>query len=843
MVLSDRPVRPDQPQGSAGEDERSLRDDGGYGSVGRIAERPTRFVGGALGVLVGVVVGLGVAPGVAGAAFTFPSGSPLSSANESFLSGFPQTCGTSVSTPNSILNDGTHIFVATLCENQKIYRFPEGGGAVGDPAVSGNTTGNANGLALDDGTYFSTGSAFCCGEVPGVYKFDPGTLTRASSPVTTGTGFQHSNAAIDPLTGDLYFGDDGTIRRIQNPASGSPTVSAFANASADDLKWTADGSRLYVGDGNNVDGFDRTGALVLQVDLSAHGVSGEIAARGIALDTSGNVFVPAADGTIVRIDVHNSNAVSTVATGGTPAAPKEPGMRHTGTGPDGCLLVPQNRAVTKFAPCIFQPDVQGKSASPPPPGPPPPGPPPPGQPPLRSSAVNVRCDFLILTSAFTCTVLVSDADPAPVVRPTGRVRFDAKGKGSFTLGNTCTLVDHFTNASGIPVTFSEDTTGCSVLYSPPAGFVPFSGPPPVKAFYLGDGKHRKSAGLDKLLNASPGTILPDGPLPDPGGPPETIKPVGGTTGAHAGGQFPPEVDVTPSTPIAGSTGVVCALPGRGVSKAAVHGAQAPDGFGDVPPDPTPPASLAQVGQDATAATQDTNSAATSVGRATRGAPSQELIQVSADANRLGGDLATARATRPDASASLVQFNPTTGHAQRPPPSAVLTQFSIDPNRASGAVDRAAAAEVRQCGGGVVGIKRPPGSAAVTQFNLPPPDVARAVRTDAGTAQATQIGPQPVPDTGGDPSTAARVTAARRRPKRAAPTLAHAARAELSSGPQTFRLRLNRKQLNKLAHGRKRITIRIYTIILVPNIFFAHGQPIATVQTITLKRTPKHHKKP
>jgi len=331
-------------------------------------------------------------PGSAGATFTFPPGSPLSSANESFLSGFPNSCGNApFPTPNSLLNDGTHIFVATICENQKLYRFPASGGAVGGPGVIGNVTGNANGLALDNGTYFSTGSAFCCGEVPGVYTFDPGTLTRASSPVTPGSGFNHNNAAVDPQSGDLYFGNDNIIRRIQNPASGSPTVSQFVDAGVnpvDDLKWTADGSRLYAATQNSMQGFDRAGNVKVSVDLSAHGNGGCCAAVGIALDQTGNVFVTAADGTIERVDVHNANTVSTVASNGNPANHGE--LRHTGTGPDGCLLVPQQGAVTKFAPCIFQPDVQGgaKLAPPPSGG----GPAPPGGTPLNSDPLTIILD-------------------------------------------------------------------------------------------------------------------------------------------------------------------------------------------------------------------------------------------------------------------------------------------------------------------------------------------------------------------------------------------------------------------------------------------------------------------
>ncbi len=866
-------------------------------------------------------VGAGGAKAVVPGGFTFPPGSPLSSADGSFIS-LPSPCGGGANfPPSSVLNDGSHIFVATICENQKIYRFPETGGAASDPGVISDVTGNANGLALDNGTYFSTGSAFCCGEVPGVWTFDPNTLARGHQ-VTAGTGFNHNAAAVDPLTGNLYYGDDTpqAIRVIQNPASASPVVSQFVALSGfpGDLKWTADGSRLYVAltdTGNLVLGFDRQGHQVFSVDLSAHnGPTGLAIAppntivNGI--DVSNNLFIPAADGTIQRIDPTRASALSTVSSNPNPGTGA---LRKANVGPDGCLLVPYGSAVAKFAPCFFQPDVTGK-VSPPhstsapsisgqaSPGQvlscatgawdttitsfafgwnrdgnviggavsstytptsadvghaltctvtasnsngsaqatsspvtvtPASGPPGGGSPP-RGSGITVRCDLVFAISAFSCTAVVADAGAPPLSPPSGHVRFDAGGKGVFSTGNTCTLVDRFTNASGIPVTFPPGASGCSVLYTPPLRFVPFSGPPPVKAFYLGDSRHRKSGGLDNFLSTN-------SVLPDPGGSPQTTK----TTGPRRGGQFPAQVDVSTSLPVAGGSGVVCAVPGGGAAGGAIDATQADAGFGDSPPAPTPPESLAQVGQDSGAASADLQSADSQVARATRPASSTQLTRMNSDASRIGADLATARATRPDASASLMQFNLQTGHAQRPPPSAELMQFGIDPNADNNAVRQADSAAVTQCGGGVAGIRLPPNSTELTQFTLPPPDVARAERTTAGTTETIQTGPPPVPDAGGGPlATVARGIKRHHRRTRAEhrrTTLAVTTRSELSAGRQTFKLRFNAAQMQRLAHGRKRLTIRVYTIMLIPNIFFRSGQPLATVRTLTLTRTPTKHR--
>ncbi|HMC03903.1 MAG TPA: DUF11 domain-containing protein, partial [Actinomycetota bacterium] len=53
------------------------------------------------------------------------------------------------------------------------------------------------------------------------------------------------------------------------------------------------------------------------------------------------------DGTIVRVDTNNGNAVSVVASGGTRGD-------FATVGPDGCFYVTQTDQVVKLAPCFFQ---------------------------------------------------------------------------------------------------------------------------------------------------------------------------------------------------------------------------------------------------------------------------------------------------------------------------------------------------------------------------------------------------------------------------------------------------------------------------------------------------------
>jgi len=64
-------------------------------------------------------------------------------------------------------------------------------------------------------------------------------------------------------------------------------------------------------------------------------------------NVSNNVFVNDNDGTLVRIDVNNGNAVSVVASGGSRGD-------FATVGPDNCLYVTQSDRVEKMSPCFFQ---------------------------------------------------------------------------------------------------------------------------------------------------------------------------------------------------------------------------------------------------------------------------------------------------------------------------------------------------------------------------------------------------------------------------------------------------------------------------------------------------------
>ncbi len=331
-----------------------------------------------------VLAGLPVA---AHAAVVIPAGSPLSGANESFLSGFAN-CNANPNSfaPTKALNDGSHIFVSTACENEKIYRFPLTGGATTDPGVTSAVTGTGFSVALDNGTYTTTGFTFFGGGRDGLYRFDPNSFALSQ---VTGAGFVTSNQAhdqaVDPMSGDLFVTvGTGTVYRIHDVGSSTPVITTFVAgvSNVDGIAFSADGSRIYVtasfGAATGISAYDRNGAHLFDVDLSSHAVSGigqttgvevagpntVVAAQGGGtVDVSNNVFANNADGTVVRIDVNHGNAVTVAATAST-------ALHYGHVDGQGCLYVPEHDTVIKFSPCLFSPSATGGGSGQPPGGPP-----------------------------------------------------------------------------------------------------------------------------------------------------------------------------------------------------------------------------------------------------------------------------------------------------------------------------------------------------------------------------------------------------------------------------------------------------------------------------------------
>jgi hypothetical protein len=302
----------------------------------------------------------------------FPPGSPFTGATDLFTD-FPAcqlgVLGSQVGAlggPTGVLDDGSHFFVVDIC-NHTEYRFPVTGGSALSPEVQFQN-GFSHDLAVASGTYFAASSL----SPQGLYSWDPVTLHRGANqpPPLAPTPAPATGLAIDPVNGDVYIAGEqepggGGIFRVQNPTSGSPTVTTIATDSIgyDGIAISSDGSRLYGARGGDqhVVGFGRSGsgfggAPVLDVSLAPHGPDGvAVAPSGISvtpsgggapIDVSNNVFVDSNDGTVERIDVNNSNAVSVAAAGGTRGD-------FTTVGPDGCLYATQATSVEKLSPCLF----------------------------------------------------------------------------------------------------------------------------------------------------------------------------------------------------------------------------------------------------------------------------------------------------------------------------------------------------------------------------------------------------------------------------------------------------------------------------------------------------------
>jgi hypothetical protein len=245
-----------------------------------------------------------------------------------------------------------HFFADDPC-NGVTYRFTAAGG---DASAPDEKTTNllTHGLALKGGIYYGN-SSFPFGSGAGLYRFDPntlGTMLVTNFPLVDPLKLVLGIAG-DPLTTDLYVSTTSGLFRVQNPSSASPTITNLGGC-FDGIAWTADGSRFYgaVCGSSLVFGFVRATAQTFLVDVGHSNVDGIAIALDhttqSGIDVSNNVFVNNNDGTIVRIDVNNGNAVSVVASGGSR------GDFET-VGPDNCLYVTQSDRVEKISPCFFQP--------------------------------------------------------------------------------------------------------------------------------------------------------------------------------------------------------------------------------------------------------------------------------------------------------------------------------------------------------------------------------------------------------------------------------------------------------------------------------------------------------
>ena len=273
-----------------------------------------------------------------------PAGTPACTVTPGW---FGETAG-----PVGVIDDGSRLFVANGCD-QNLYRYMLDG--TFDAMVP---NGIDRGLLLHDGHYYGLASATAPPpDGPGLYEFDPTTLAVGSR-LAAVVGAVDVKA--DPVTGDLFIssntGSDGSIVRVHDP-SGTPVVTPFAGPvvgrNISGLGFNGDGSLLYgAARLDHVFAWDRTGAQTpFDVTIAARPEGIYVAPPSTVLngvDVSDNVFTNnnglAPDtGTISRIDVHNGNAVHTIATQGS--------RGHVfAVDPNGMLLAPQSDRVIRLSP-------------------------------------------------------------------------------------------------------------------------------------------------------------------------------------------------------------------------------------------------------------------------------------------------------------------------------------------------------------------------------------------------------------------------------------------------------------------------------------------------------------
>jgi hypothetical protein len=295
------------------------------------------FIGTSLYMVVGALP--------ASASTDFTSFSPPLTGATDFATDFPNSGGSLGIGPIGMIDDGTNFFVSDLF-NRQLYKFPTTGG---DAATVLSAADGLFGLALSNGVYFGTNLA------GGIDTFDPSTLAVTTTNATVPCSDE--GMAADPLSTDLFVDTTCGVYRVQNPTSATPTVTLFSTTlpsdTFDGISISSDGQDIWAADtsARNAVEFDRTGAVIASVS-DPSGLDGiGIAEPGVisgGINVSKNAFVNNNNGTITRVDTNNSDATSTVASGGTRGD-------MVITGPDGCLYATQSDRVEKLSPCFFQP--------------------------------------------------------------------------------------------------------------------------------------------------------------------------------------------------------------------------------------------------------------------------------------------------------------------------------------------------------------------------------------------------------------------------------------------------------------------------------------------------------
>jgi hypothetical protein len=243
-----------------------------------------------------------------------------------------------------LIEDRAHLYASGF--NGAINRFSFSGGSEAE-ANPRRMVGADSSLVAQGGRYYFAGRGTVGGS-PGLYRFDPNTLKPGPILVAFSNPL---GMAADPQGDSLFVVASGGLYRVDD-LKGQPRVHLLASGNFDGATVNADGSRVYVAAGQAILGYDRSGNQVLKLDVCCHNPDGIVVmgdgTKSGDLDVSGNVFVNANDGTMLRIDTYHGNTVSVVASGG------QRGDFMT-IGIDGCLYATQGPAMVRMEPCFSAP--------------------------------------------------------------------------------------------------------------------------------------------------------------------------------------------------------------------------------------------------------------------------------------------------------------------------------------------------------------------------------------------------------------------------------------------------------------------------------------------------------
>jgi hypothetical protein len=276
-------------------------------------------------------------------AMTVASPGPLTDAVD-FITDLPSCGGVG---PTGVLDEGSSFLVSDYC-NATTYRYNTTGAS--PSLVTSVANGITHAMVDHNGVLYGVASNNQNITPSGVWELSRSTLALTRQIAQSPCG-DIRDLANDPAGGGLILTGDCGIYRIRGMDTPSPFVELIASGNFDGISVDAATNTAWVA----LAGADAIGHYALASGnlLETVPVPGDpdgiaVAAPGAPNGIGGNLFVNNNDGTLVMIDVHNGNARSVVASGGTRGD-------FVTVGKDGFLYLTQTDEIVQIKPAIFIP--------------------------------------------------------------------------------------------------------------------------------------------------------------------------------------------------------------------------------------------------------------------------------------------------------------------------------------------------------------------------------------------------------------------------------------------------------------------------------------------------------